>query len=377
MVSVFGKPCMTDIYFGNGVWNPDQDQVRNEQLKGLKNLMEGSNPTIFNKQNEKPLYQWKVVYNPSYGTIDDIIETFWQLKESGQISEGYFGAVYAALTWEESGEFYNKLDDVIQHYNHDVSNMLTIYQESSFSQKHNVLLVAHSQGNLWGNKMYTLLSDEQKQKFRMISVGTPANHIMEPNQTAPYVTLYGDFIIRPIIGSLSANTNGGGHSFVSAYLGKIDARIKISAYVKTAYDNLMQTTSCGEYWAINMTLHTEGYMEVLGYLILGGRNTYASNSIGQVEFPTYTLEEERDQSGKLIKVCGLTPDKVKRWNDIDLCYTTQTDDTCEWKAGEIYSKATLEARKNLSYTMTSKDYTKCIDISHSGELYELTKDIFE
>jgi len=97
--------------------------------------------------------------------------------------------VYAALTWEEDTEFYNKLSEVISKYESDVDAMFTLYQTSSFSKRHNVLLVAHSQGNLFGNKMYTLMNEAEKKKFRMISVGTPADHVMKPNQTEPYVTL--------------------------------------------------------------------------------------------------------------------------------------------------------------------------------------------
>jgi len=376
VVSSVAKPCMTDIYFGNGVWNPDRDEVRKIQLRALKVLMLSRTSTPLNKADQNKLFQWKLAYNPSGGTSDDLIETFYQLKESGQITEGYFTFILnittGDLTIKEAVEKYRQ---IVSTYKKDFDIIYRQYENSSFSKKHNILLVAHSQGNLFGNKMYTLMTDAQKEKFRMVSVGTPANHVMEPNQTAPYVTLYGDFVIRSIPDSLSANTNGGGHTFVGAYLGKIDARIKISAHIKTAYDDLIQTMTCNKYWAINMALHTEGYMEVFGYPVLGGRNVYVRESIGIAYFESYTKTIEKDVSGNIIKVCNVAPNIVKRWGDIDLCYSS--DDTCSWKAGEIYNKSTLERRKNLSYIMTSKDYSTCIHITHSGELYELTKDLFD
>jgi len=363
MVSVFGKPCMTDIYFGNGVWNPDQDKIRNEQLKGLKGLMEGNNPTIFNKQNEKNLYQWKVAYNPSYGHIDDVIETFWQLKESGQISEGFFGAVYAALTWEESTEFYNKLTEIIQKYNQDVTTMYTIYKNASFNQKHNVLLVAHSQGNLWGNKMYTLLTDEQKKKFRMVSVGTPANHVMKPNQTSPYVTLYGDLVIRSVPNSLPANTNGGGHSFVSAYLGKIDSQIKIATYVKSAYDDLMQTTSCTLYDVVYMKVYAGTKMDIYAYTVYDTPKETAL--LKSIPLTTYKPTGKAPDlncgdptvwfGGKYFSSCG------------------NSSSICSWRPGEVIAGENFESKKGFKQYVLSDPYgdPQCFVLEITDEIYSL------
>lgn len=139
----------------------------------------------------------------------------------------------------------------------------------------------------------------------------------------------------------------------------------------------MQATSCTEYRALSMTLHTEGYMEVFGYPTLGGHNTYAATSLGTVDFHPYPLNIEEDANGNIVKLCNVEPTIVKQWGDIDLCSGDSTDGTCGWKAGSIYDKATLEARKNLNYIMTSQDNTQCINITHAGDLYELTKDIFD
>lgn len=105
-------------------------------------------------------------------------------------------------------------------------------------------MVAHSQGNLFGNKIYTILTDQQKQKFRMVSVATPANSVAGGGS---YVTATLDYVIAGIPDHLSANVAGVGHTFVGTYLGSsFEARTKIALHVKSAYDNLMQTTSCVE-----------------------------------------------------------------------------------------------------------------------------------
>ena len=86
-------------------------QKRKKQKKtlvDLRNLLYSESFVTFNSNDEGKIFNFKLAYNPSYGMIDDIFETFWQLKENGQISEGFFGAVYAALTWEESTSLYDQ-----------------------------------------------------------------------------------------------------------------------------------------------------------------------------------------------------------------------------------------------------------------------------
>ncbi|WP_345975598.1 hypothetical protein [Sulfurimonas sp. HSL3-7] len=42
-------------------------------------------------------YNFKYAHNKTYGTLTDLIESYWQLFESGQISEGYFTFVARLL----------------------------------------------------------------------------------------------------------------------------------------------------------------------------------------------------------------------------------------------------------------------------------------
>ena len=93
--------------------------------------------------------------------------------------------------------------------------MLNNYKTNSFDKNNNVLLVAHSQGNLFGNKIYDLLSDDKKQKFRMVSVATPANSVAGAGN---YTTLHGDLVIKAIPNALTSNAFGFGHTFVASYL---------------------------------------------------------------------------------------------------------------------------------------------------------------
>jgi hypothetical protein len=121
------------------------------------------------------------------------METYYQLKESGQISKGYFHTMFSLLAGDiPESTLHEKIISIMLTYEEDVNSIYWKYYALSFSQKHNVLLVSHSQGNLIGNKVYTLLSETEKKKFRMISVATPASYVKIKGQTSPYVTAHAD-----------------------------------------------------------------------------------------------------------------------------------------------------------------------------------------
>lgn len=215
IVSIYAKPCMTDIYFGNGVWN-DREQAKKSKDE-LRKFMFKAN-TLLDPLQEGTTYRFGYIHNPSHGIIDDLIETHWQLYQSEQITYPYFYTMSAMLS-EVTGnitadEIREIINNVVTDYNNDVVAMKNIYQNASFNQRHNVLLVAHSQGNLFGNKMYTLLNDQEKAKFRMVSVATPAGYVKTPGQTSPYVTLIDDWVIAPIPGSLRGGVCRGIWTFV-------------------------------------------------------------------------------------------------------------------------------------------------------------------
>ena len=246
-ISVFAKPCTTDIYFGNGIWNTKKQAEKSR--KALKIFMQYKAITPLSIEDEKnQLYSFKLAYNYSTGALTDLIETYWQLRESGQISEGYFQIIAATLATNNGAssheEILEQIRYVVAYESANIKIMYQLYNNASFSQKHNVLLVAHSQGNLFGNKMYTLMNDVQKSKFRMVSVATPANSVAGGG---PYVTTSLDYVINTLPNALPGNVDGVGHTFVGTYLNdSINAPKKIALYVKSAYDNLIQTTNCTE-----------------------------------------------------------------------------------------------------------------------------------
>ena len=369
MSSTYAKPCMTDIYFGNGVWNEEDDAK--DGIKALRYLMFSSPNSRLNKSLEGQEYDFKYAHNPTNGTIDDLVETFYQLKESGQISDGYFMGVYAALAAESNGEtFIAKLRDIISKYNSDANAMFSLYKQSSFNQKHNVILVAHSQGNLFGNKMYTLMNDAQKKKFRMVSVATPADHVAGGG---PYVTATGDYVIRPIPGSLPSNIAGFGHTFIGTYLnlgggaagdGSKNSPKLIAQSIKSAHLNLIDTNPCSKYDFIH-----------IGF----GRSPYSISVIANVSGTNQNYELIGTLPVTCVRVItGKCHDNnYVPYGASDDFYPTYSQNALldfRWNVGSIGSIEELEKKKG-----STLDYFRnyqCCTVSLTKELYNLAESAF-
>lgn len=367
VASLYAKPCTTDIYFGNGVWNTrDQGETG---MWVLRRFMQKSGLAKIDEQNG--LYAFKHAYNPSVSTTDDLIETFYQLKESGQITNNYFTWMFTLLNTDEQTEPYKKLQEIIRTHNDDAIFMVTKYDNESFSKKHNVLLVAHSQGNLFGNKMYTLMNEAQKKKFRMVSVATPADHVAGGG---PHVTATGDYVIRPIPNSLPSNIAGFGHTFIGTYLnvsgggvvgdGSDNAPKIIALHVKSAYDNLMQTTSCSKYDHIHIEFIGTRLISVTAKV--PGENQ-KHDILGT--FPLYSSHSAVNNT------CGsgFIPLDISSEDDF---YPMGDDLRYRWITGNIGSIEELESKKNATVKFFNYGDNRCFVVSLSGELYSLAESAF-
>ncbi|MDD2789633.1 MAG: hypothetical protein PHU40_03085 [Sulfurimonas sp.] len=241
--------CKLDIYFGNGVWNT-RPQAEASKLK-LKKFMRDHNPDRFPIAEEGTTYSFKLAYNKGDNwDVDDLLETFWQLHESGQIGDFYFGFITRimdaanVLTLEE-GNYRSRMAAIAAQAFANTQEILQLYRNESFSNNNNVLLVAHSQGNLFANDVYGLLTDDEKKRFQVVGVGVPADHVVTGNN---YVTFTFDPIIQPIPNSLPANVSGFGHTFVPSYLdaANADAATAIAAHINNKV-NLLDQNVCTQY----------------------------------------------------------------------------------------------------------------------------------
>ncbi|MFK5938643.1 MAG: hypothetical protein QM497_09650 [Sulfurimonas sp.] len=240
--------CKTDIYFGNGVWNSAKDTE-----SSMRELHERIiNPFIIkNDPKLKAKYgQIKLQYNWGQGAMLDVLETYYQLKEAGQVSDYQFFAVIALLTKGNPtltlGAVASK--ELMEPFTRgweqgNVDDMWQKYYDESFKLSHKVLLISHSQGNLFANRVYdTINPTGYRDYFANLQIASPASEVKAPK--GDYVTLSTDLtsfdpVINFIPSSMSPNASGkSGHALVSAYLSQADPLSKITTKTKQLLANL-------------------------------------------------------------------------------------------------------------------------------------------
>lgn len=404
------EPCKTDVYFGNGVWNT-KDQAKDSMNDMFKFLKE-ENPNYFSIADEDVTYSIKYMHNKPYGYIEDLIETYWQLYVNGQISEGYFTFVTRVLNiLDFNFDFQNKIKDIVNNYHLNLTEMYDKYREESFDLKHNVLLVAHSQGNLFGNQLYNTLSVEEKKKFTMVSVGTPASHVLGNTSSfnAPYTTLNGDYLIKSISNSLPSNAGGLGHTFVDSYLAieNVESRTNIMLDINSAVESLSLLGCEKEYdyyrfisYICPTRQDQELVVDIYGTHIDGDINTLRQEEyitsdvrVRAFEDPVYTISSTTGSggSGSMITLdptgeCPLARDDFRTHvssKDKNGCSAyTFTDTTHDQYLNSLIENPTIyifdnDAHENylLDYVMNntySSMYT-CSTYNMSSEIQDLLK----
>jgi uncharacterized repeat protein (TIGR02543 family) len=169
----------------------------------------------------------------------------------------WFADVYSAPTWfqqvisstlqSSTTVFQPDLQSHIRNYGDDLRN------------REKVIIVAHSQGNLYANQAYAALVAPQASDFSLISVATPADVVAG---NGLYVTLTND-IINLVLGSLPGNTTNNPapgapcssainlrtrlacHAFDTSYLAGDTSRSKIVNDVVLALPIVIEVSKTG------------------------------------------------------------------------------------------------------------------------------------
>ena len=260
--SAFAMPineCKIDIYFGNGVWNTVEDAEKSRKVLEnfvIKKEVIKNDPTLAAKYGKV-----KLAYNWSDGWDIDLVETFYQLKEAGQLSEKTFFVLMDELITKRAADLYGEdlktmrnllLQAITSHEQANVDIMLEKYYNESFRYSHRVLLVSHSQGNLFANRVYDSIDPAgYKDYFANVQVASPASSVHAAKGT--YITGWVDPIINPIPGSMKHNAtlDGiGGHAFVAAYLDSKDTYQKIVKAIKEELAALDDPSRTPSQWKI-------------------------------------------------------------------------------------------------------------------------------
>jgi hypothetical protein len=185
-------------------------------------------------------------HNPSDGTLQDLWETFVQ---NGQTDTSQFWRYLAGLDplpdflQDKLKEIANSVDAFVVQSNPAVQKHIEKYNKF-LSEGNKVVVVAHSQGNLFANIAYLGIDSQYIEGFGIVSVGNPDNFVAGGG---PYTTIDEDIIIGNVSDSLPANLDNfwginlndlSGHTFAKSYMasnhqaeGKIldDAVSKINA----------------------------------------------------------------------------------------------------------------------------------------------------
>jgi hypothetical protein len=242
--------CKTDIYFGNGVWNEPEDAKESQEFLSLLVDLEiiNGDPKLKAKYGEV-----KLQYNWGQGRMPDLLETYYQLKKSGQFGDTQFFTLVDILlknAYVKAGIKLSKeaIETFMEVFTRgweegNVDEMWEKYYRESFKLSHQVLLVSHSQGGLFANRVYDKISPTgYKSYFANLQVASPASEVKALK--GDYVTLSTDLtsvdpVVNFIPGSMSPNTSGdSGHEFIPAYLSQNDPLTKIIKNIKELLANL-------------------------------------------------------------------------------------------------------------------------------------------
>ena len=165
--------CKTDIYFANGILTKQRTAIDNAGLLE-DSIIETFGFAYYTQKIGKVDY----AYNHTIGFFSDGIETFLQK----------FG--WLALR--------DALGDV---HGTDLGRQIQKYK-ASISSGHKVLVVAHSQGNLFTREAYLGLDPWMRDYFEAISVASPMSADIKAG--TPRIDWDNDFV--PRIASLGAPT---------------------------------------------------------------------------------------------------------------------------------------------------------------------------
>jgi hypothetical protein len=221
------EPVESVVYFGNGINTPRYKAKHNKHL--ISRRLKGSLP-----QDEYQLLQFDVAYNDdNYSNLDLLEATIQALQSDHSRFWRILGGIEFMPAWfaDMMNEIAAAVDRVALVTTDSLANHVNDYNKQIKEGKM-VLLVAHSQGNFFGNQAYGVLNATARQSFGIVSVANPDSIVADGG---PYTTLEEDKAIKYIkwvrvlaglqvpkepnlTNSPMALSDERGHSFKNAYM---------------------------------------------------------------------------------------------------------------------------------------------------------------
>lgn len=209
------------IVFVNGIQNSFDDSVASMQV--LKSNMKA-------KKLDKN-YVYGNAYNASNGFFSDMWQVFQQKKNESQDAKDFWRLIdggSAKAGWMNQAIYDKYLNAFSTSSMPELPEHLKVYRQY-LAEERKLVLVAHSQGNLYANAEQNMLISgpvTMQGKVSSVGVASPAQYLM-PNSS--YITSTWDQVIgglRLIKKTLPSNISIGfhptqdtmGHSFVKIYM---------------------------------------------------------------------------------------------------------------------------------------------------------------
>lgn len=254
-----------EIFHINGIQTTETDANRN-----LDRLT-----VAYGNAHNEHLIAYRLAYNPTQGALLDLVDVFAQkLNEYpgatfSMIVRAFLGRVRDPLPVSLADELQRILIERIRSTGYvslndaDLAAVVDRIRRQRLSGA-KTLLVPHSQGNLYANSAYTLLTQAAgnpvpPKSLAIVGVASPAAFVAGAN--GRYVTSRQDLVIfglRKLLGNgnvLPGNVTQPltlddplGHSFQAIYLRpNTNARTKLLGDIATAFDALRTDQSYGSY----------------------------------------------------------------------------------------------------------------------------------
>lgn len=223
------------VVYGNGIMCTEKEAEKSKAV--LKKRLRS-----FLSSEELSRLEFKIAYNHSYGFMSDLYESLKQKVVSDNFAISFWrwiGNIDAVpdVVRDTIKDMVSDFDVSEYFGEEDIANHIALYR-TAIAEGKTVLLVAHSQGNLFANSAYQILYERnnsiETRSFGIVSVANPASFVAG---NGPYTTLEEDVVIGAIaatagavgtalplspnitnIGDGTSSDDWKGHSFQDAYL---------------------------------------------------------------------------------------------------------------------------------------------------------------
>jgi len=181
----------TVIFFGNGIKTVEKKAYDSRNI--IKQRLQVELPP-----EDFKLLEFDIAYNKTHSLPLDLLESsvqiltgntsrFWRFFWGLEIIPDWFSDTIINLA--------TALDMSTLITSDSLGDHLILYR-TKIAEGKRVLLVAHSQGSLYGNLAYRLLNDREKRSFAMVAVANVDNNVL--GNGAPYTTLAADKVVAAL-----------------------------------------------------------------------------------------------------------------------------------------------------------------------------------